>query len=293
MQVKNKLVKIIFITLTVVSLFFFYNKEGNDSILEINFIDVGQGDGILIKTPQGKVIVIDGGPYDDFNKKIGEKLPYRKRNIDLLILTHPHQDHYVGLVNLVKNYDVNTFIYPNYDIFLDDYKYLMKLIKEKNTKIIVGRFGQNINIENDFNLKILYPINIKKNEKNLNDTSVVVKLSYKKFDTLFTGDLPCEGEDEILKRQVDINSELLKIGHHGSRYSTCDEFLNKVGPIISVIQVGKDNDFKHPHIETLKKLSDKYVKILKNDELGDITIRSDGLDYWYKTDQKEHHFKAL
>lgn len=279
---KRKIIKIILIIVTISFLIPYYFLEGKNDLLEIHFIDVGQGDGILIKTPNDKVLIIDGGPYDDFNKKVSSKLPYRKRNIDLLVITHAHQDHYLGLINVLENYRVDNIIYSGYDADFSDYVYLMSLIKEKNINLITAQYGKIISLDKDINLKILYPISQKVEEKDINNTSVVIKLEFKNFDAIFTGDLTCAGEAEILKYETNLEAEILKVGHHGSKGSSCNPFLESTKPELVVIQVGLDNKFNHPHKDAVSRLNKFTNKILRTDELGTILILSNGNEYWSK-----------
>lgn len=279
---KRKIYKIIFIIIIISLLVPYYFLEYKNNLLEIHFIDVGQGDGILIKTPNDKVLIIDGGPYDDFSKKVSSKLPYRKRNIDLLVITHAHQDHYLGLINMLENYRVDNIIYSGYDADFSDYVYLMNLIKEKNINLITAQYGKIISLDENIDLKILYPISQKTEEKDINNTSVVIKLEFKNFDAIFTGDLTCVGEAEILKKEGNLKSELLKVGHHGSKGSSCNPFLEKIGPELAIIQVGIDNKFNHPSYDAISRISKFTNIILQTDKLGTISILSNGNEYWSK-----------
>ncbi len=279
---KRKTFKIIFIIIIISFLIPYYFFEYKNNLLEIHFIDVGQGDGILIKTPNDETIIIDGGPYDDFSKKISAKLPYRKRNIDLLVITHAHQDHYLGLINVLENYRVDNIIYSGYDADFSDYVYLMSLIKEKNINLITAQHGKTISLDENIILKTLYPISQKNEEKDINNTSVVLKLSYKSFDAIFTGDLTCIGETEILKHETNLESEILKVGHHGSKGSSCNPFVEKVKPETAIIQVGLDNKFGHPNKETVTRINKFTQNIIRTDELGNILILSNGNEYWSK-----------
>lgn len=279
---KRKISKIIFIIIIISLLIPYYSLENKNNLLEIHFIDVGQGDGILIKTSNDKVLVIDGGPYDDFDKKISSILPYRKRNIDLLIITHAHQDHYLGLINVLENYRVDNIIYSGYDADFSDYVYLMSLIKSKNINLITAKYGQIINFDEGMELKILYPISPENKEKDINNTSVVIKLKFNNFDAIFTGDLTCVGEAEILKKEKNLKSELLKVGHHGSKGSSCNPFLESVKPELAVIQVGIDNKFNHPSYDAISRINQFTKNIMQTDKLGTILILSDGNKYWSK-----------
>jgi len=246
--------------------------------LVVDFLDVGQGDAILIKTPYEQNILIDGGPNNAVLAKLGQHLAFFDKNIDLVVLTHPHVDHVTGLVEVLRRYKVKKVLMaqvldrsPPYLAFLAEMeKQKIELEKADGPKDIV--LGQ------DLDLKILYPFDdiSQKNFDNLNDSSIVAKLIYKNKSFLFTGDAGLPIEQDLLNNKVDVSANVLKVGHHGSKYSTSQEFLDAINPQYAVIEVGQDNSYGHPHLVTLNRLAQKGIQILRTDLQGDVEIISDG-----------------
>jgi competence protein ComEC len=266
-----------------------------DKNLEVIFFDVGQGDSILIRTPDKQNILIDGGPDATVVYKLGKYLPFYDKIIDLMILTHPHSDHVAGLVDVLTRYRVKRVLGTGVTHTSADYLKWLELIKEKEIKFITAAGYRKIifseNGKDEVILEILYPLeNISPNSfKDLNGSSVVVKLTYGSNSFLFTGDLPVEGEEKLVKSDdrgsltssVEVKfprlkANVLKVGHHGSKFSSSLEFLEQVQPAHAVIQVGKNNKFNHPHIRTLRNLEKVGAQILRNDELDDIIFIGDG-----------------
>jgi competence protein ComEC len=277
---KRKKLSIIIILLIIT--IFYYRFEDQSNLLRVCFLNVGQGDSILIKSPQGKNILIDGGPNANLIHQLGNKHSYQNHKIDILIITHSHTDHYIGLIEVVKRYDIKLILWSGVNAHNSSYLYFKKLTKNLNTEVAL--LGQEYLIEKDLKIKILYPIHhlSKEEAEDMNNTSVSLILSYREIDFFLAGDLTCEGEKEIIKQNLNIEAEIYKASHHGSRWSNCNAILDKLKPELAIIQSGLDNKFKHPHLETLERLEKRSIQILRNDELGDIWIESDGEKYWVK-----------
>lgn len=253
-------------------------QTGQDQYLKVYFFDVGQGDAILIRTPSHQNIVIDGGPDNGFVTKLGQTLPFYDRTIDLMILTHPHDDHLFGLVEVLKRYKVKQVLSSGVLYPTDAYGEWLSLIKEKHLSLKIALAGQKY-IFNKVELKVIYPFQDYTNQKleNLHEAMVVTQLIYHEVKLLFTGDLESRGEAEILKNYSGgLGSQILKVGHHGSDSSSGEEFLRVVSPKYAVILVGQDNDFGHPSFLTLKRLERLKIRILRTDLLGDVIFWSDG-----------------
>lgn len=273
--------KIIFIIITILFLGFYYFYEKNDNLLNLVFIDVGQGDAILIKSPSGKNILIDGGPDSDLAEKISKFIAYRNNKIDLMIITHPHRDHYYGLISVIKKYKTQKIIYSGIDVNLSDYNYMKKIISDYNLELIKPQMGDKYEIDKNLHFQIIYMPKTRTVE-NLNDASVSIKLTYKNFDAIFNGDASCEIENIILKNNQNLKSEIFKASHHGSKYSNCDNLLNSIKPELTIIQSGALNKFGHPHQEAVDRILKSGSQILRNDELGDVIIESNGENYQLK-----------
>lgn len=248
-----------------------------DSTLEIYFFDVGQADSILIKE-KDYTMLIDGGNQSDGEnlvKYLQEELNIN--DIDILVGTHPHEDHIGGLPDIISSLSIGKIYLPNATTTTKIFEKLLDTIAEKNYKITVPKVDEEINL-NNMNFKVLYTGT---DERDLNNTSIVLKLEYGKTAYLFTGDATDKTEEKILDK--DIEADVLKVGHHGSSYSSTEAFLNKVNPQYAIIQVGKDNKYNHPTKTTLDKLKEKNIKIYRTDEDSTIKLTSDGTNIKFET----------
>lgn len=247
--------------------------------LKVYFVDVNQGDSTFIVTPKGKTILIDGGGSSYTNVGKNTLLPYildrGYRKIDIAIISHMDLDHCDGIIYLMDKIKIKTIIIGKQYEESDNYKRFVKLAKEKRIEVKIVEAGENINIERNVNLDILWPDSKNKISENaINNNSLVFKLKYKKYSILFTGDIEEIAEKAILERYKNmLQSTILKVAHHGSKTSTTAEFLKAVKPRYALIGVGKNNKFGHPSENTIKKLKEMKVKIFRTDELGEITIK--------------------
>jgi competence protein ComEC len=256
----------------------FFEYSGESKALEVDFLDVGQGDAILIKTPDHERILIDGGPSGAVVNKLGENLPFFDKKIDLIILTHPHADHLDGLIEVLKRYEVKKILSTGVTHTTPDYLAWLEEIKKQNVPMEIAVAGQTIDFGGGVKMEILYPSEglAGKSVENLNNTSIVAKLIFGQTSFLFTGDAEAEAEENLLAENFDLRADVLKVAHHGSKSSTSDSFLEKVRPKFAVISVGADNQFGHPSVMTLKRLEKIGAEILRTDEDGDVKIVSDG-----------------
>ncbi|MDI6603190.1 MAG: ComEC/Rec2 family competence protein [Patescibacteria group bacterium] len=248
--------------------------------LEVNFFDVGQGDAIFIETPQRHQILIDGGPTSAILEKLGKEMPFWDRSIDLIILTHPEHDHLAGLIEVLKRYKVENILWTGIKRDTPEYNEWLKLITTEGAKIFIAESGQKIIVSKNI-FKVLYPFENLEGKviKNSNDTSIVIKLVFGENSFLFTGDISKSAEKKILNEKIDIDSDVLKVAHHGSKTSSANEFIEKVSPKIAVILAGKDNRYGHPHQKVLETLAKHDITILRTDQSGDIKIFSDGNNF--------------
>jgi len=254
-------------------------------LLEVSFFDVGQGDSVFIETPGKRQILIDGGPDSTVLEKLGEEMPFWDREIDLIILTHPDFDHLIGLIEVLKNYKVTNILWTGIEFDNNAHEDWLNAIREEGAKIIIVQAGQRVKI-GEVNLEIIYPfenLNGKK-VKDINNSSIVARLIFRKTSFLFPGDIYKSAEKEIVDRNNDLDSDILKISHHGSKNSSDEEFVRKVSPEIGLISVGKNNKYGHPHQEILGILEKYGIKILRTDVDGDIKIISDGNNFDYLTE---------
>ncbi len=245
-------------------------------LLEVNFFDVGQGEAILIETPERHQILIDGGPTSIVLEKLAESLPFWDRSIDLIILTHPESDHLAGLIEVLKRYKVENILWTGVVRETTEYKEWKKLIEKEGAIIKIAQAGQKINLST-YEIDILYPFeNLEGKElKNTNNTSIIARLIFGENSFLFTGDAYQSVEYKLINQGINLDSDVLKVGHHGSKTSTAEEFIIEVSPDIAVISAGKDNPYHHPHPETLEALEKYGIKVLRTDKNGDIQILCD------------------
>lgn len=254
----------------------------NPNLLEVNFFDVGQGDGFFIETAKRQQILIDGGPGSGILEKLGQEMPFWDRTIDLIILTHPEKDHLSGLIEVLKRYRVENILWTGVIRDIPEYKEWSTLLQKEGAEIFLAKAGQKIKcskgeLENCY-IEIFYPFETLEGKefKNSNNTSIVAKLVFGENSFLFTGDAEKDVEKELIIKKLSIDSDILKIAHHGSKTSSSDDFVKMVSPQIAVISAGKGNSYGHPHKEVLEVLAKYGIKILRTDLDGDIKIISDG-----------------
>ena len=284
MKNRRKLNLLVILFLISVNVFVWqalFNLGLNNS-LEVIFFDIGQGDAVFIETPHGHQILIDGGPDSNILEKLAEEMPLGDKTIDLVILTHPEKDHLAGLLKVLERYKVEQILWTGIIRNTADYNKWQELIKKEEAKITIAESSKRIKAGRVF-LNILYPFESLEGEefKNSNDTSIISRLIFGDNSFLFTGDAAKSVEKKILSRcEEEINclldSDVLKVGHHGSKTSTSEEFLKEVSPKIAVISCGKNNPYQHPHSETLEIFNKYDMKVLRTDINGDIKIISDG-----------------
>lgn len=273
-----KILLILGIAACITAIFAFWLTFRAPENLEIDYLDVGQGDAELIQTPFGQNILIDGGPGDKVLKSLGKALPWWDRKIDLMILTHPHDDHVTGLIEVLKRYQVKKILYTGVNHDSPNYIAWLETVRAKKISLTIIDRPQVIELGKDCALEIIYP---NKNlsglaVENLNNSSIIAKLVYKENKFLFVGDAEEEVEKELLKLKIDLKADVLKIGHHGSTTSTSEDFLRAVSPLKAVIEVGADNEFGHPQVRILKRLENADIEIFRTDLLGNIRLKSDG-----------------
>lgn len=242
--------------------------------IKVNMIDIGQGDSTYIETKNRKVILIDGGGTEGSDYDVGENilLPYildqGKMVVDLVIVSHPHEDHIEGIFTLLEKIKVKkVLISENVDNTELGAK-LIKLCKSKKTEVIRVAKGDDFVIDG-IEFSIIFPSR-KDNEENLNNMSILMKMEYSGVKILFTGDLEKEKEEHI---KGDLTADILKVGHHGSTTSTSEKFLKKVMPQIALISVGEDNSYGHPNQKVLDRLKKYNVKVYRTDIDGEIKLK--------------------
>ena len=247
-------------------------RELSSSNLEVVFFDVGQGDSIFVETLSGFQVLIDGGPDLTVLEKLGEEMSFYDRTIDLLILTHPDRDHLFGLLEVLKRYEIKNILWTGVVKDTAEWEEWKRLIGEEGANIMIAKAGQRIDLSENIYLFILYPFESLEGQeaKYANDTSIVAELVFNDVSFLFTGDI-----SKKIEKQLSVDSDILKVAHHGSKTSSCLEFIEAVSPDIAVISVG-ENNWGHPNPEVLSNLEEFGIQVLTTKNYGDIKIVSDG-----------------
>ncbi len=240
----------------------------------VHFIDVGQGDSILVQI-NNKNLLIDSGPKSDEKKFIGYLSSLNLDKLDYVIATHPHEDHIGNMVDVIKDYNILKFYAPKVQSTTKTFEEMIDALKNKDLKINVIKKGTNsIDLGPNTQVTVFSPM--RDSYEDLNNYSPVIKVQYGNTSFLFTGDAQKDVEKEILDNNYDISADVLKIGHHGSSTSTSNDFLSKVNPSIAVISVGNDNIYNHPNKDTLKLLSIHNIETYRTDTNGNVLVSSDG-----------------
>jgi len=257
-----------------------------DDNLHISFLDVGQGDAILIQRGSQQVLV-DGGPSPQaIGLELGRKMPFWDRTIDLVVLTHPSADHVTGLVEVLHRYKVKQVLYPDLEFESDIYDEWLRLLREKDIKYTLAQAGQQIDFCPEVIVEVLNPPTplLTDTESDVDNNGVVLRLKVGEVSFLLTADMMWEAEFELIARRASLTSTVLKVGHHGSTTSTTSEFLAVVNPRLAVISVGEDNPFGHPSDEVVDRLEQKLGQenIYRTDEHSTIEFITDGERLWVR-----------
>lgn len=239
------------------------------SNLKIYYLDVGQADSILIEN-NNEFMLIDAGNNSDgpLLTKYFESMGIE--SFKYVVATHPHEDHIGGLDNIINNFNISTIYMPDAITTTTTFEDVLDAIAKKNMTYTIPKIDSTFTL-GDANLKVIYTGT---DTSDLNNTSIVLKMTFGNTSYLFTGDATEETEEKILTK--DIEADVLKIGHHGSKYSSTDNFLKKVNPTYAIISVGKNNKYNHPSSQTINKLNNLNIKTYRTDELGTILLESDG-----------------
>jgi competence protein ComEC len=274
---------LIFLLILTIGIWFFaFKYSRSNNYLKVAFLDVGQGDSIYIEAPNGRQMLIDAGPDAKVLSSLAKVMPFADRSIDMVVATHSDMDHIGGFPLLLDNYKVTSILEngatsnSKISASLEE-----KIAKDKINKIIARR-GMRILLDDNKNIyfDILFP---DRNVSNLdsNDGSIVGKLVYGNNSFMLTGDATLYTENQIEWNKDNISSNILKLGHHGSRTSSSILWLEKVKPEVAIVSAGKNNKYGHPHQEVLDRLSSLHIPFLNTAEKGNIVFTSDGMKLIY------------
>ncbi len=243
----------------------------SESKLIVHFLDVGQGDSIFIELPNGKTMLVDAGEnyhgqgIIDYVQTIG----YHK--LDYVVATHPHEDHIGSMPYIVRNFEIGSIYMPDVTANTATFESLLKAIKAKGLRVKNGRTGVHIIKDSELTADIIAPD--KPDESNLNNSSIVLLLTFGNVSYLLTGDAETK---ELNAIRADMHATVLKAGHHGSKTSTTQTLLKKISPSVTVISCGKNNDYGHPHAEVLKMLKSVNSSVYRTDRDQTVIVATDG-----------------
>ncbi|MCX7680425.1 MAG: DNA internalization-related competence protein ComEC/Rec2 [Anaerolineae bacterium] len=259
-----------------------------DGRLHVFFLDVGQGDAILVRTPAGRQMLVDGGPSGTvLLSRLGRVMPFWDRSIDVLVLTHPDADHINGLIPLLERYRVERVVFRpvSEDQATATYRYWLELLEAEGATIHTGEAGLHLVLDNGLDVTVLYPaVEVGHGgQTDFNNSSLVTRLSYGQVSVLLPGDIEAAVEQQLVAQDTSLRSTVLKLPHHGSCSSSSPPFLAAVSPQVVIISVGADNRFGHPCAEVLERLAG--IPLYRTDEDGTIEIVSDGAQVWVRTER--------
>jgi len=262
-------------------------------LLKITIIDVWQGDSIFLQFPNGHNALIDAGEgkteYSVFDAPTIDIYPFLKRNnisktdIQYFVATHPHHDHIGGAPEILKNFNLKTIYDSGMAYTTENYLDFLKILDKKHVQYIIPKVGSFLKWDKDVSVQVLHSGD--KHYPNPNNNSIVLKIKYKNFAIILTGDAEKEAEEDILNTGINLNTTILKAAHHGSDTSCSDDFLDQTSPQVIVISVGLYNKFGHPVPSTIEKFKNRNYKIYRTDQNGNINIITDGQTYTIKTEK--------
>ncbi len=256
--------------------------------MRVTFLDVGQGDSTVLESPDGHVVVIDGGGKPGTDESGGDDVgsrvvvPFlRSRGIstvDLMVATHPDDDHVQGLIAVAKRLNVKGALVCGYPGNSPPYQRLLAVLKEKRIPTFAARRGETLDFGGGATAQILSPTNtpITSGHSQTNNVSVVLRVVYGKARFLFTGDAEQEAEADMVRAVPDLSADVYKAGHHGSRWSSTDRFLDRVRPSVAIVSCGKRNTYGHPASDTMTRFNARRIRVFRTDEQGAIIVTTDG-----------------
>lgn len=242
--------------------------------MRVHFIDVGQGDSILIESPNGKTMLVDGGVKGAGQQVVSYLRELGVSKLDIVVATHPDADHIGGLIPVLNSMTIEQFYDSGKVHTSQTFEEMLMLIDEKNIPYDVPTPGDNIKFDEDVTVKVL---NANEQASDNNDASIVLKIVYGNVSFLLTGDAGIALEKEMM--QYDVSATVLKAGHHGSNTSSSEDFIRAVKPEVTILSYGKDNKYGHPHAEVVDRLQEIGSKIYATADIGTITVTTDGVNY--------------
>ncbi|EKD64599.1 MAG: hypothetical protein ACD_50C00338G0004 [uncultured bacterium] len=283
----RKIIIVFIVIFSLGAIFVYHYSKFNDRKLHVVFCDVGQGDAIFLRTPKGSDILIDGGPNNSVLSCLLGHMPFWDRDLELVILSHPHADHLNGLIEVAKRYKIKSFATENLKNNTASFRVLIDEIKKQNIKIQYLHTGDRFSFKDGLILEIVGP-----SREFIGETSptgmigessefanILTLFNYKDFSLFLTGDSQKEGiKDAILSGFLQ-DIDVLQVPHHGSKTGLDSEILSYLKPELAVISVGKNNKYSHPAKEIIEILRNQEIKTLRMDQNGEIEIMTDGINW--------------
>lgn len=259
-------------------------KAQTGSPLKVHYIDVGQGDSVLIELPNGEKMLVDGGSHSAASRVVSYISNLGIERLDYVIATHPHEDHIGGLPDVLDSFQVGTFYMPNKEHSSNTFMSMLNALQRNGCKADYAKSG--ITIISTDSLKAYFTAPVSDSYSNLNDYSAVLKIEYINSSFLFTGDAENSAENEIMSQNCNLRADVLKVGHHGSKTSSSTAFLRKVKPKYAIISVG-NNSYGHPALETIARLEGIGAKVYSTKDCGNIIIETTGSNYTLSNNSTE------
>lgn len=256
--------------------------RAQSKFLTVAFLDVGQGDSIYIESPAGLQVLIDAGAGGRVLQELDKVMPPLDRSLDAVVATHPDADHIGGLVDVLGHYELGAYIESGVPDGTQTARALRRMIGEQNIPVYIAKRGMALDLGGGAYLEILFPDRDVSNlpSSKTNDGSIVARLVYGQSEVMLTGDAPQYVEEHLLKYGAEsVRSDILKVGHHGSKTSTSERFLVEVSPDVAIISVGANNRYGHPAQVVLDALQKAAVPVVRTDEEGTIVFVSDGTQF--------------
>jgi len=249
------------------------NHQARDHVTEIVFLDIGQGDAILIQRGTTQILV-DGGPDAGVVAKLGKYMPFWDRAIEMVILSHAHSDHYAGLIDVFDRFQVKQFVWSGAEEEAEDFEVFLEMLAAENCSVQLASKDRDFRL-GEIYLDVLFPLIpdqfLDQSEENLNNTSIVIKVSSPEKSVLLTGDAEIPVEEELLRYPVYVSAEILKAGHHGSKTSSSELFISAVDPVEVVFCAGEGNKFNHPSSQVVDRFQFLDISTITLFESGDVT----------------------
>lgn len=288
---KGQIITVIVFALIFIVGGYFALDKGNDTKglgnvsgkLEVSYLDIGQGDAAYIRVNDFDILV-DAGPRSDADRLIKQLKDKNIDDFEIVIATHPHEDHIGGMVKVFDEYKVENFYMPKTTHTTKTFENMMMAVKNEGIKVQTIKEGMKFDLGEGAQIDVYSPMY--ESYEEFNDYSPIMKLTFGDVDLIFTGDAEAHAEQEVVaKYPKNLKGDVLKFGHHGSSTSSTDEFVKAVSPEFGIISCGVDNKYGHPHRETLDKINKYGIKAYRTDKQGQITLTSDGKTIEIKTER--------